>query len=149
MYFWDKHKTITSYYELLSGRVCDRYGLTQMEYDILMFLHNNPQHNTAAEIVKIRKSTKSHVSISLKNLENKGLVERIQSETNKKHIEIVLLDKAELIVEAGINVQKEFAQDVLSGLTEEEKRMCINVFNKICNNAEEHLKEQKETANEN
>ncbi len=142
MYFWDKHKTITSYYELLSGRVCDEYGLTQMEYDILMFLHNNPQHNTAAEIVKVRKSTKSHVSISLKNLENKGLVERIQSETNKKHIEIVLLDKAELIVEAGINAQKEFAQDVLSGLTEEEKRMCINVFNKICNNAEEHLKEQ-------
>ena len=133
MYFWDKHKTITSYYELLSSRVCDRYGLTQMEYDILMFLHNNPQHNTAAEIVKVRKSTKSHVSISLKNLESKGLVERIQSETNKKHIEIVLLDKAELIVEAGINAQKEFAQDVLSGLTEEEKRMCINVFNKICN----------------
>lgn len=149
MYFWDKHKTITSYYELLSGRVCDEYGLTQMEYDILMFLHNNPQHNTAAEIVKVRKSTKSHVSISLKNLENKGLVDRIQSETNKKHIEIALLDKAELIVEAGINAQKEFAQDVLSGLTEEEKRMCINVFNKICNNAEEHLKEQKETANEN
>ena len=142
MYFWDKHKTITSYYELLSSRVCDRYGLTQMEYDILMFLHNNPQHNTAAEIVKVRKSTKSHVSISLKNLESKGLVERIQSETNKKHIEIVLLDKAELIVEAGINAQKEFAQDVLSGLTEEEKCMCINVFNKICNNAEEHLKEQ-------
>lgn len=142
MYFWDKHKTITSYYELLSGRVCDEYGLTQMEYDILMFLHNNPQHNTAAEIVKVRKSTKSHVSISLKNLESKGLVERIQSETNKKHIEIVLLDKAELIVEAGINAQKEFAQNVLSGLTEEEKCMCINVFNKICNNAEEHLKEQ-------
>ena len=127
MYFWDKHKTITSYYELLSGRVCDQYGLTQMEYDILMFLHNNPQHNTAAEIVKVRKSTKSHVSISLKNLESKGLVERIQSETNKKHIEIALLDKAELIVEAGINAQKEFAQDVLSGLTEEEKRICINV----------------------
>ena len=142
MYFWDKHKTITSYYELLSGRVCDQYGLTQMEYDILMFLHNNPQHNTAAEIVKVRKSTKSHVSISLKNLESNGLVERIQSETNKKHIEIALLDKAELIVEAGINAQKEFAQDVLSGLTEEEKRICINVFNKICNNAEEHLKEQ-------
>ena len=129
MYFWDKHKTITSYYELLSGEVCDRYELTQMEYDILMFLHNNPQHNTAADIVKIRKSTKSHVSTSLKNLENKGLVERIQSKDNKKHIEIVLLDKAE---------------DVLSGLTEEEKHMCIDVFDKICNNAEKYLKEYRE-----
>ena len=149
MYFWDKHKTITSYYELLSGEVCDRYELTQMEYDILMFLHNNPQHNTAADIVKVRKSTKSHVSTSLKNLEDKGLVERIQSKTNKKHIEIVLLDKAELIVEAGINTQKKFAQNVLSGLTEEEKYMCINIFDKICNNAEKFLREYKENANEN
>lgn len=112
MYLWDKHKTITSYYELLSGEVCDRYGLTQMEYDILMFLHNNPQQNTAAEIVKIRKSTKSHVSTSLKKLENRGLVEKIQSENNKKHIEIVLLDKAKLIVEAGTNVQKHFAEEM-------------------------------------
>ena len=140
MYFWDKHKTITSYYELLSGEVCDRYELTQMEYDILMFLHNNPQHNTAAEIVKIRKSTKSHVSTSLKKLENRGFVKRIQSEDNKKHIEIVLLDRAALIVEAGLNAQKQFAQDVLRGLTEEERHMCIKVFDKICNNAEEHLR---------
>lgn len=87
---------------MLSGEVCDQYGLTQMKYDILMFLHNNPWHNTAAEIVRIRKSTKSHVSTSLKNLENKGLVERIQSKDNKKHIEIVLLDKAESIVEAKV-----------------------------------------------
>ena len=149
MYFWDKHKTVTSYYEVLSGEVCDRYGLTQMEYDILMFLHNNPQHNTAAEIVKIRKSTKSHVSTSLKKLEEKGLVERIQSEDNKKHIEIILLDQAEKIVEAGINAQKQFAKNVLSGLTEEEKQMCMNVFEKICNNAEERLREHKENANEN
>ena len=144
MYFWDKHKTITTYYELLSGEVCDRYGLTQMEYDILMFLHNNPQYNTAAEIVKIRKSTKSHVSTSLKNLESKGLVERIQSKDNKKRIEIALLDQAEIIIEAGLNTQKEFAHNVLRGLTEEETRLCIRVFDKICNNAEEQLKKDKE-----
>ena len=148
MHFWDKHKTITSYYELLSGEICDRYELTQMEYDILMFLYYNPQHNTAAEIVKIRKSTKSHVSISLKKLEDEGFIERVQSKENKKHIEIILLDKAELIVEAGIAVQKKFAQDVLAGLTEEEIRMCIHIFDKICNNAEEHLSEHKESADE-
>ena len=148
MYFWDKHKTIISYYELLSGAVCDRYELTQMEYDILMFLHNNPQNNTAAEIVKIRKSTKSHVSTSLKKLEDEGFIERVQSKENKKHIEIILLDKAELIVEAGIAVQKKFAQDVLAGLTEEEIRMCIHIFDKICNNAEEHFREHKESADE-
>ena len=60
-----------------------------MEYDILMFLHNNPKYNTAADIVKIRKSTKSHVSTSLKALENKGLIERIQSTRNKKLLRLL------------------------------------------------------------
>ena len=96
MFFWDQHKTITSCYEKVTGSVCEKYQLTHMEYDILMFLHNNPQHNTAAEIVKVRKSTKSHVSSSLKSLESRGLIERIQSADNKKHIEIVLLNKADL-----------------------------------------------------
>ncbi len=140
MFFWDQHKTITSCYEMLTRKVCEKYQLTQMEYDILIFLHNNPQHNTAAEIVKIRKSTKSHVSSSLKNLENRGLVERIQSADNRKHIEIVLLEKAVPIIEDGIKVQKEFAKTLLQGLTEEEKRICVEVFNKVCENADEYLK---------
>lgn len=140
MFFWDQHKTITSCYEMLTRKVCEQYQLTQMEYDILIFLHNNPQHNTAAEIVKIRKSTKSHVSSSLKNLENRGLVERIQSVDNKKHIEIILLEKAVPIIEDGIKVQKEFAKTLLQGLSEEEKRICVEVFNKICKNADEYLK---------
>ncbi len=144
MFFWDKHKTITSCYEILAKDVCDRYQLTQMEYDILMFLHDNPQHNTAADIVKVRKSTKSHVSTSLKRLESRGLIKRIQSTSNKKHIEIVLLSEAEQIIDAGIEVQKQFAKNVLSGLTEEEKHICISVFNKICNNADEYLKRRME-----
>ncbi len=148
MFFWDKHKTITTCYELLSSKVCDEYGLTQMQYDILMFLHNNPQHNTAADIVKIRKSTKSHVSTSLKGLEDRGLIKRLQSVENKKHIEIVLLEKAYPIIEDGIKAQKDFASYVLSGLTNEEKQICMSVFDKICCNADEYLKNHSELENE-
>nr|WP_294681938.1 MarR family transcriptional regulator [uncultured Anaerotignum sp.] len=128
---------------MLAHDVCEKYQLTQMEYDILMFLHNHPQHNTAAEIVKIRKSTKSHVSTSIKDLEEKGLIERIRSADNKKHIEIVLLSAAEPIIEAGQSAQRQFAKNVLSGLTEEEKRICMNVFHKICSNADYFLKKEK------
>ena len=138
MFFWEKHKTITNYYEMLARNVCERYQLTQMEYDILMFLYNNPQHHTAADIVKVRKATKSHVSTSLKELESKGLIQRIQSADNKKRIEIVLLEQANQIIEDGIDAQKQFARNVLSGLTEEEKHICM--VDKICNNADHYLK---------
>ena len=141
MFFWDQHKTITSCYEMLTKSVCDRYQLTQMEYDILMFLHNYPQHNTAADIVKVRKSTKSHVSASLKELERKGLVRRLQSADNKKRIEIVLLPPADPIITDGIQAQREFAKTVLEGLTEEEMHMCKAAFHKICSNADKYLKD--------
>ena len=123
MFFWDHHKTITNCYEMLAKEVCDKYHLTQMEYNILMFLYNNPQHNTAADIVKIRKSTKSHVSTAIKELEK-----------------IVLLNKSFPIIEEGINTQKKFAKHILKGLSREEKDICLKVFDKICNNAEEYLK---------
>ena len=131
MFFWDQHKTLTNYYEVLTRDVCEKYELTQMEY-------------TAAEIVKIRKSTKSHVSTSLKKLESKGLIQREQSIRNKKYIKITLLDKAEPIVQSGIRTQKQFAKNVFSGVTKEKIDMCKEVFNKICANAYECLKKYKE-----
>ena len=59
MHFGDQHKTITCYYETLTRSVCDQYVLTQMEYDILMFLYNNSQYKTAADIVKDRDADDS------------------------------------------------------------------------------------------
>ena len=141
---------ITFFHDALNAynKMCEpilhEFDIPQVSFDILMFLNNNPQHNTAAEIVKIRKSTKSHVSTSLKKLESKGLIQREQSIRNKKYIKITLLDKAEPIVQSGIRTQKQFAKNVFSGVTKEKIDMCKEVFNKICANADECLKKYKE-----
>lgn len=111
-------KTITRYYEMKMAGVCEKYDLRQMEYDILMFLYNNPKYNTAADIVRIRKSTKSHVSTSLKVLENRGLIERRMDPANKKRVTIHLLQMANEVIEDGKWAQKEFAQDMFDGLTQ-------------------------------
>ena len=116
MHFWDQHKNITLYYEALTKSICDKYDLKQMEYDILMFLHFYPQYNKAADIVKIRKSTKSHVSTSLKVLEQKGLIEKKQNSKDKKW-------------------------DLFEGISEDEMKIFKDVFDKICKNADNFLKE--------
>mgnify|MGYP002627698864 FL=1 len=136
MHFWDEHKTITRYYEMKVSGVCEKYRLRQLEYDILMFLYNNPEYNTAADIVRVRKSTKSHVSTSLKVLENRGFIERRVDKDNKKRVTIHLLQMANEVIEDGIWAQKEFAQDMFEGLTEEEIRVFMNIFQKVYNNAE-------------
>ena len=143
MHFWDEHKTITRYYEMKVSGVCEKYQLRQLEYDILMFLYNNPEYNTAADIVRVRKSTKSHVSTSLKVLENRGFIERRVDKDNKKRVTIHLLQMANEVIEDGIWAQKEFAQDMFEGLSEEEIRVFMNVFQKVYDNAERMILNEK------
>ena len=120
-----------------------KYQLRQLEYDILMFIYNNPEYNTAADIVRIRKSTKSHVSISLKVLEDRGFIERRVDKDNKKHVTIHLLQLANKVIEDGKWAQKEFAQDMFEGLSEEEIKVFMNVFQKVYENAERMISNEK------
>lgn len=143
MHFWDQHKTITRYYGWLMSSVREKYQLRQMEYDILMFLYNNPQFNTAADIVKVRKSTKSHVSTSLKILEDRGLIVKKTAVDNKKHIEIFLSASANEIIQDGAKAQKQFESRMLRGLSEAEITQCKQAFQKICENAEECMNEER------
>ena len=55
MHFWDQHKTITRYYEILMSSVCEKYQLKHLEYDILMFLHNNPRGLTPEDIAVCKR----------------------------------------------------------------------------------------------
>lgn len=123
--------------------VCEKYQLKQLEYDILMFIYNNPAYNTAADIVRIRKSTKSHVSTSLKVLEDRGFIDRRVDKDNKKHVTIHLLQLANEVIEDGIWVQKEFAQDMFEGLSEEEIKVFMSVFQKVYDNAERMISNEK------
>ncbi|MDR4055459.1 MAG: MarR family transcriptional regulator [Clostridia bacterium] len=143
MYFRDRHKTITCCYESLMRTICNKYELTQMECDILMFLHGNPECNTAASLVRICKNTKPNLSPSQKRRKQRGLEERQKSETKKKHIELHLTADAQPILADGIAIQKEFAKHALAGISQEEIAVFKSVFDQICNNAEAYLQQNK------
>ena len=104
---------------------------------------NNPAYNTAADIVRIRKSTKSHVWTSLKVLEDRGFIEKRIDKDNKKHVTIHLLQLTNEGIEDGIQAQKEFAQDMFDGLSEKEIRSFMNVFQKVYDNAERMISNEK------
>ena len=61
-------------YKNMISPVYEKYKLTYMEFTVLMFLANNPQYNTATQIVRYRHLAKSHVSISIRSLQERGLI---------------------------------------------------------------------------
>ena len=65
------------------------------------------------------------------------------SKDNKKHVTIHLLQLANEVIEDGIWVQKEFAQDMFKGLSEEEIKVFMSVFQKVYDNAERMISNEK------
>ena len=128
-------------YERTVMPVCREYGLTYMEFTVLMFLHNNPQYDTAAQIVKIRKLTKSHVSISIKGLQARGLVQGVYFPGNQKTLHLQITEAATPIVEAGLAAQREFGAHLVRGFTPEEVEQLQRLIDKLNHNIileEEH-----------
>ena len=111
--------------------VCQKYGLTYMEYTVLMFLVNNPQYDTAAQIVKIRRLSKSHVSVSVRGLQEKGLVKGVYYPGNQKTLHLQLTEEAAPIVEEGIAAQMRFGAKLVEGFTPEEVAQLQYLTDKI------------------
>ena len=135
MIFWENQKIIRALYTQCTKPVCNRFGLTQMEYDIMMFLHNHPQYDTAADLVKTRMLTKSHVSAALKALEDKRYIERSHRNGNRKSVHLKITDAAEAAVIAGENAQKNFAGKLFKGFSDAEFAQCRALFSRMCENA--------------
>jgi MarR family transcriptional regulator for hemolysin len=131
-----------SLYEKSVMPVCRAYSLTYMEFTVLMFLRNNPKYDTAAQLVKIRRLSKSHVSVSVKGLQEKGLVKGVYYPGNQKTLHLLLTEAANPIVEAGAQAQKEFGAMLVRGFSPEEVAQLQYLTDKL----HENMK-QEETTN--
>ena len=123
--------------------VCEKHKLTYMEFTVLMFLANNPEYDTASEIVKYRHLTKSHVSISIRSLQERGLLSTEYRDGNRRIVHLRLLDSAALIISDGKAAQKEFEQILFAGFNNDERFSMDQFMERIDRNIELHAKNNK------
>ena len=140
MYFWDQHKTITNYYELLSSEVCSQYKLSKMEYDILMFLYNNPEYKTARDIVEIRNIKANLVSVNVEKLVQDGYIERQAVEKDRRKTELICTQKALPVQKRGRGLQQEFAERLMMGLSDEDQKKLAIYFSQMEKNLDQIIK---------
>ena len=124
-------------YVKLFEPLLDAHGITQMEIDILLFLANNPEYDTAAQLVSVRLLTKSHVSIAIASLVNEGYLERYYEKDNKKTIHLRLLTKADPLIEAGRGVQKQFRKLIFNDFKENDIEALLALMNRVHRNTKE------------
>ena len=127
----------------LYGNLCapllERYGLTQLELDIILILANNPEYDTARDIVERRHLAKSHVSVGVDTLAGRGLLERFTREGNRKTIHLHLTGEAAPIIEEGRAAQHRYGQLLFAGFTEEDFRQLMGLMDRVAGNVDAAL----------
>ena len=121
----------TALYERMVIPVCREFALTYMEFTVLMFLYNNPQYDTAAQIVSVRQLTKSHVSMTVKSLRERRLIEGIYFHGNHKTLHLRLTPAAEPVIKAGSAAQEAFGTQLVKGMSQEEIKQLIRLKERI------------------
>jgi len=121
-------------YARLMDPICKKWNLTRNELDVLLFLANNPSYDRAVDIVQNRGLSKSHVSLSISNLESRELLQRTEDPNDRRTIHLTLTDSAKEITDAGRMVQKRFFSYLHQGVTQEQIELMIDLAKKVSEN---------------
>ena len=121
-------------YARLMEPICKKWNLTRNELDVLLFLHNNPEYDRAVDIVQNRGLSKSHVSLSINNLESRGFLTRREDPADRRTIHLALTEAALPIVEKGQLSQRQFFSYIHKGVTQEQIDLMMDFAKKVSEN---------------
>lgn len=139
--FWNFASEAERAYDYHRKKIMSKFSLSAIEVDVLLFLANNPEKNTAADIVRLRKIAKSHVSLAVRSLTEKNLISQ-QSDSKKRCIiRLTPTPKADEIILFGQAEQKKFAEALSRGANYTDRA----AFNRRLIEITENLREEYET----
>lgn len=92
---WQFAVEVERKYNQYRKKVMVRYDLSAAEVDVLLFLANNSQFDLAVDIVRVRKMQKSHVSLAVNKLCEKGYIQKETDAADRKkvHQKLSALDR--------------------------------------------------------
>lgn len=128
------HKLLDVYNQLCRP-LCQQTDIPQTSLDILMFLKNNPQYKTAADIVKIRGIKANLVSLHVERLVQEGYLERREMTGDRRKTELICTEKTENVWRQGCEIQRTFIKTLFSGISAESRK----VFEQVMKQTEENL----------
>lgn len=137
------HKLLQAY-SLACRSVCQKIGMPQTAFDILLFLANNPEFYTARDIVEIRGIKANLVSMNVEKLAREGFLTRKPVPGDRRKIMLLCTNKAQPVIEAGRCLQERFHDSLFDGIDEESRE----IFCRVVKGMEQNLDKILEGRNE-
>lgn len=127
-------KYVVSRYNHSIAQAAERLGITKPEADVLLFLANNPQHNTARDVVRYRGFSKTYVSRAVEQLMARELVSAESSEADRRLQYLHPTARSSMAVCALRRAQADFFARLCEGVTAEEAAALERLFTRVEDN---------------
>jgi len=137
---FDAGKHIFKIHDKLSEKLSAKYGLTNLELNILFFLKANCGIDTARDMAEKLNLSKSNISDAVDGLTKKGYIVGIQDENDRRYIHLKLLESADKILDDGFKIHNEFFEAITKDIPKERLDIAREVLEEIFKNA---IKESK------
>ena len=131
---------VIRFFDFSEREVCARHALTQTEADILAFLDNNPERDTASDIVEYRMLPKGYVSKAVEALIRGGYLLRSKDGADRRRIHLLPTDAARPVLRELSACREEFQNRLFAGFTPEERRAYESLSARIYENAASAMK---------
>ena len=98
------------------------YRLNQLEIDILLFLHNNPELCTASDICRYRALAKSNVSAAVERLRSRGVLTVSPAPGNRRQRLLGFTAEGCTMAAALAEIQRRSIEPLIADYTPEEQQ---------------------------
>lgn len=136
-------RRVMKLHESMLKQVCLKYDLSLLEANIISFLYNNPEKDTAGDIVELRMLSKGNVSKGVEMLAKKGLLLRSQDKEDRRKVHLKLSQKAKPVTDEIELEKRQFHEELFFGFTEEDKKQLEVLSNRVMENTKEALKRRE------
>lgn len=130
-------------YSVVCKPLCQRLGLPQTAFDILMFLGNNPAYKIASDIVEVRHIKANLVSMYVERLVRDGYLIRQPAKGDRRKTELLCTDKAQPVIAQGKQLQNAFFEKLFENTDEEMRDAFFTTMNIISGNLDAILEAAK------
>lgn len=130
------------YYSAQFAGAAAAYGLNQLEIDILLFLHNNPELCTASDICRYRGLAKSNVSAAVERLRSRGVLEVLPAPDNRRQRILRFTGVARPMAEALAEIQRRTLEPLFDGFTAAEQQALQEYLCRMDANIQRQLKKE-------
>lgn len=127
------------FYEKNYEGIMKKYDLKKIEIEILNFISNCGENDTARDIATIQYISKAHISNSIDDLTHKKYISVIEDCQDRRRFHLKLTDAARPIIDEIETIRNQIFEILFQNVTEDERQVLIRIAKKITQNISEDL----------